>query len=241
MKSRTPKWGRVILASIVLVAVPALLLAEAGRPWNRGSLPISIRGRVHFAAAQVPAFPMGDPRLDKPENWPERMTIGGVPCVRRIHAWDDDDAIALASLKDAEPEHRLMLFYDHAGSGWNSSNAGWGPRYSWNEHKKLIERIWYEPDSSRLVTHDYTYYRSGRLLGYSVRQEPRKHPRASAKPYEFLSEFFDNEGHLIAIGYEKMSPGSRDSVYAWMGDVVPYDQFRMKTHILYSSAHPGDR
>jgi YD repeat-containing protein len=241
MKSRTRKWGRVILASLVLVAVPALLLAEARKPWNRAALPTSIRGRVHFAAAQVPAFPMGDRRLDKAENWPATMTIGGIPCVRRIHAWDDDDAVALASLKDAEPEHRLMLFYDHAGSGWNSANAGWGPRYTWNAQRKLIERLWYEPDSTRLVTHDYTYYRSGRLLGYSVRKEPRKHARISAKPYEFLSQFFDDDGKLIAIAYEKMSTDSRDSVYAWMGAVVPYDQFRMKTHILYSSAHPGDR
>jgi hypothetical protein len=169
------------------------------------------------------------------------MTIGGVPCVRRIHAWDDDDAVALASLKDAEPDLRLMLFYDHAGSRWNSSNAGWGPRFTWNEKKNLIERLWYEPDSTRLLTHDYTYYRSGRLLGYSWRSEPRKHPRVSAGPYEFLSEFFDARGQLIALGYERMTPRSRDSVYAWMGTVIPYDQFRMKTHVLYSSAHPGDR
>jgi hypothetical protein len=26
-----------------------------------------------------------------------------------------------------------------------------------------------------------------------------------------------------------------------MGTVVPYDEFRMKTHVLYSSAHPGSR
>ena len=101
-----------------------------------------------------------------------------------------------------------MLFHDDEGSGWNSANVGWGPRYSWNEEKKLVQRIWYEPDSNLLVTHDYTYYRSGRLM---------------------------------AVGYEKMGSRSRDSVYAWMGAVVPYDQFRMKTHVLYSSAHPGDR
>ncbi len=241
MNSRTARLGWVILAFAVLGAVPALLLAGAKKPWTREALPPSIRERVHFAAVQVPAFPMGGPRLDKPENWPESMTIGGIRCVRRIHAWDDDDAVALASLKDAEPEHRLMLFYAHAGSGWNSATAGWGPRYTWNAQKKLIERLWYEPDSTRLVTHDYTYYRSGRLLGYSVRKEPRKHSRVSAKPYEFLSQFFDKNGKLIAIAYEKMSAGSRDSVYAWMGAVVPYDQFRMKTHILYSSAHPGER
>ncbi|HLQ66349.1 MAG TPA: hypothetical protein VK123_03855 [Candidatus Limnocylindrales bacterium] len=169
------------------------------------------------------------------------MTIGGVPCVRRIHAWDDDDAVALASLKDAEPDLRLMLFYDHSGSDWNSSNAGWGPRFTWNEKKNLIERLWYEPDSARLLTHDYTYYRSGRLLGYSWRMEPRRQSRSSARPYEFLSEFFDEHGRMIALGYEKMDSRSRDSVYAWMGTVVPYDQFRMKTHVLYSNAHPGDR
>ena len=91
------------------------------------------------------------------------------------------------------------------------------------------------------MTHDYTYYRSGRFSATRCGKEPRKHARISPKPYEFLSQFFDKDGKLIAIGYEKMSAGSRDSVYAWMGAEVPYDQFRMKTHILYSSAHPGDR
>ena len=90
-----------------------------------------------------------------------------------------------------------------------------------------------------LVTHDYTYYRSGRLLGYSWRSESRRRGRESGRHYEYLSEFFEKDGRLMAVGYERM--GSRDSVYAWMGAVVPYDQFRMKTHVRYSSAHPGDR
>ncbi|HMI30816.1 MAG TPA: hypothetical protein VK527_03685, partial [Candidatus Limnocylindrales bacterium] len=59
--------------------------------------------------------------------------------------------------------------------------------------------------------------------------------------YEFLSQFFDRDGKLVALGFEKMRPGSRDSVYAWMGTTMPYDTFRMKTHAFYSSAHPGDR
>ena len=56
-----------------------------------------------------------------------------------------------------------------------------------------------------------------------------------------LAQFFDENGRLLALGYEKMGARSRDSLYAWMGAVVPYDAFRMKTHILYSKAHPGDR
>jgi len=245
MESRASFWGRVFLALILagFGVIPALLIGGEGSkaPWRRDSLPASVRDRVHLTATEVPAYPMEDPRLKKPNGWPDSMTIGGVPCVRRIHAWEDDDAIALESLKEAEPDNRLMLFYDHAASDWNSSNAGWGPRYLWNEHGKLIQRIWYEPDSVRLVTHDYTYYRSGSLLGYSWRRERRNQRLSSRRPYEFLSEFFDDHGQLIAVGYERMDGRSRDSVYAWMGAVVPYDQFRMKTHVLYSSAHPGDR
>jgi hypothetical protein len=241
-----PTWVRwtgpalAALALLPLVAGPALL-AERRPAWSRAALPAALRHRIHFASAQVPAFPHEDKRLEKPEGWPAEMTIGGVRCVRRIHAWDDDDAVALATLEDAEPEHRLMLFYDHAGSDWNAANAGWGPRYSWNQHGKLMERLWYEPDSARLVTHDYTYYRSGQLLGYSWRSERRKQPHAAPRAYEFLSEFFDKDGRLIALGYEKMGARSRDSLYAWMGAAVPYDAFRMKTHVLYSKAHPGDR
>ena len=219
----------------------ALLLNPAQAAWKVGELPAAIRNRVCLSAASVPPFPMEDPRLLKPKNWPETMVIGGVRCARRIHAWDDDDAFALESLKDLDPGDRLTLFYDHVSTRWNSANAGWGPRYSWDEKKRLAQRVWYEPDSTRLATHDYTYYKDGRLLGYSVRDEPRKQPHAKAATYEFLSQFFDRDGRLIALGFEKMRPGSRDSLYAWMGSTMPYDTFRMKTHAFYSNAHPGDR
>jgi len=232
---------RTVLLALLAVVLVAAPLVAGHRPGGDWRLPYALKKRVHPTAAQVPAFPMEDRRLEKPAGWPSVMTIGGVSCVRRIHAWDDDDAVALASLEDAEEEHRLMMFYDHEASGWNSANVGWGPRYSWNQDRKLVERIWYEPDSTRLITHDYTYYRSGRLLGYSWRSEPRRHTQLSGRPYEYLSEFFDKDGSLIAVGYEKMSSRSRDSVYAWMGALVPYDEFRMKTHVLYSRAHPGDR
>jgi len=69
----------------------------------------------------------------------------------------------------------------------------------------------------------------------------RRGARISGSPYQFLSEFFSKDGRLIAVAYEDMTARSRDSVYAWMGTVVPYDEFRMKTHVLYSSAHPGSR
>ena len=219
----------------------ALLVSPAQAGWKAGELPAAIRNRVYLSAASVPPFPMEDPRLLKPKNWPETMVIGGVRCARRIHAWDDDDAFALESLKDLSPGDRLTLFYDHVSTRWNSANAGWGPRYSWDEKKRLAQRVWYEPDSTRLATHDYTYYKDGRLLGYSVRDEPRRQPHAGAPTYEFLSQFFDRDGRLIALGFERMRSGSRDSLYAWMGTTMPYDTFRMKTHAFYSNAHPGNR
>jgi len=236
------RWIGPLLAILALIplAVGPGLCASKEHTWNRADFPNHLRHRVHFTAAQVPAFPQQDKRLDKPEGWPAAMTIGGVRCARRIHAWDDDDAIALASLEDMEPDTRLMLFYDHESSDWNFAKAGWGPRYSWDEHGKLMEKLWFEPDSSRLVTHDYTYYKSGKLLGYSWRNEPR-HQGLAPKTYEFFSEFFDKDGRLLALGYEKMNPRSRDSLYAWKGVEVPYGAFRMKTHVLYSKAHPGDR
>jgi len=242
---RHSTWGRLIGPTLTILALIPLvagttLRASKDRPWNRADFPAHLHQRIHLNAAEVPGFPHEDKRLEKPEGWPLKMTIGGVRCVRRIHAWDDDDAVALASLEDAEADHRLMLFYDHEGSEWNFSRAGWGPRYSWNEHGKLMEKLWYEPDSGRLVTHDYTYYKSGKLLGYSWRMEPRNQG-LDPRSYEFLSEFFDKDGRLLALGYERMNVRSRDSLYAWMGAEVPYDAFRMKTHILYSKAHPGDR
>jgi hypothetical protein len=237
------RWiSRIVAIPIALVPIVAgpALRASTDHSWNRADFPTHLRQRIHFTAAQVPAFPSQDKRLDKPQTWPVQMTIGGVACVRRIHAWDDDDAIALQTLEDMEPNTRLMLFYDHEGSDWNFSKAGWGPRYSWDEKGRLMEKLWYEPDSARLVTHDYTYYKSGKLLGFSRRNEARNQGLAP-KAYEFFSEFFDEDGRLLALGYEKMNAHSRDSLYAWKGAEVPYDAFRMKTHVLYSKAHPGDR
>lgn len=244
MRSGALSWGwpaRLALALLSILAWTAMAAGEGSGGWNRRSLPPSIRDRVHFAASDVPAFPMDDARLVQAKGWPKTMTIGGVPCALRIHAWDDDDAIAVASLEDVEEHSRVMLFYDTTRSRWDAANAGWGPRYLWNEKGKLIQRIWYEPDSTRLVTHDYTYYKDGKLLGYSRREEKRRSARISGSPYQFLSEFFSKDGRLIAVAYEDMTARSRDSVYAWMGTVVPYDEFRMKTHVLYSSAHPGSR
>lgn len=221
----------------------ALLLGPALRPslaWETSSLPASIRNQVHLTTASVPAFPMNDPRLSKPKHWPETMTIGGVLCARRIHAREDDDAFALESLKHVKPGLQLTLFYDHDGSKWDTGNAGWGPQYSWDANRRLAQRVWYEPDSTSIARQDYTYYKNGRLLGYSWRNEPRNR-RDWDRNHEFLSQFFDKDGRLIAVCYEKMRPGSRDSVYVWMGSEVPYDNFRMKTHAFYYAAHPGER
>jgi hypothetical protein len=208
--------------------------------WEISKFPPQIREQIFLTAASVPVFPVNDPRLLKPKTWPETMVIGGVLCARRIHGRDGDDAFALKTAEGVEPGVQLTLFYDHQGSKWNSGNAGWGPQYSWNQEKRLTQRIWYEPDSTRLSRKDYTYYKDGSLLGYSWRNEPRNQ-RSSTRHHEFLSQFFDEDGRLIAVCYEKMTPGARDSMYAWAGAEVPYDNFRMKCHNLYSTAHPGER
>jgi hypothetical protein len=225
------------------LALSALVATLASRPapgqGGRAPLafPASIRDRIHFTAAKVPAFPMDDRRLLRAKDWPDSMTIGGKRAVRRIFAWQSNEGRALRSLNELKSGMRYMLFYDHTGS----SNVGWGPRYTWNSNKQLIQRIWYEPDDERLVTHDYTYYRNGRLLGYSVRSEKRNQVRLRDDSFEFLSEFFDPEGNLIGIGYEKMRTDANDFFYAWKGTPVPFDEFRMRAHVLYSSAHPGHR
>ena len=199
----------------------------------------SIRDRVHLTASKVPPFPMNDRRLLRPKDWPDTMVIGGVRVVRRMHGLKTGDAVAFERLKKSWPKGlRVIMFYDRVGSKWNTSTAGWGPRYSWNDKRQLTERIWYEPDSTQLITHDYTYYRNGRLLGYSWRKEPRRPKDYVTRSYEYLSEFFDHEGKLIALAYEKMRPGKRDSLYAWMGASVEYDEFRMRSHVLYAKAHP---
>ena len=247
MKRRSHFTGlRVVLSSLALAVIFLPLLSFADdddeKPLDPGGIPALIRHRVHLSASKVPDFPMNDRRLLRAKDWPETMVIGGIRSTRRIHAWNDmNEGVALKSIREVKKGWRTMLFYDQTNSKWSTGSVGWGPRYTWNADKRLIERIWFEPDSVRLVTHDYTYYKNGRLLGYSYRSEPRHHATAKRDTSEFLSEFYDEDGNLIAVAYEKKRAHDGQSLFAWMGSAIPYDDFRMRTHILYGGAHPGNR
>ena len=105
-----------------------------------------------------------------------------------------------------------------------------GAALPWNERGRLIERIWYEPDKDRLITYDYTYYKDGKLLGYSWRSGPRRSDDDSFT--EYLSQFYDRSGKLIAVGYEKKVGDASVSAYTWDGQPVLFDDFRMKSHVL---------
>jgi hypothetical protein len=193
----------------------------------------SIRERIHATAAEVPAFPMDDHLLASPSTWPATMTIGGVKVVRKIFAWDGAIGAELATLKQRQSGTRLVLFYAKANSD-DGDDVTWGPRYSWNARGQLSERIYYEPAGKRLVTHDYTYSRDGALLGYSWRSDARD-PEHRSKDSEYLSEFYDADGQLVAVAYEKRREGETESLYSWNGETIPFDQFRMKSHVLYTN------
>ena len=192
-----------------------------------------IRDRLHPKASKVPAFPHDDHRLLNPARWPETMTFAGEKLQRHIHAWDGPIGSSLHSVRERKPRMRLVLSYVHPGT---SVNAGVGPRYTWDERQHLAERIWYDSDSSRLVTQDYTYYGDGRLLGYSWRSGP-KDPKPGAEiEDEYLSEFYDRSGKLIAVGYEKKIGQAYISAYLWDDQPIAFDDFRMKSHVLYASS-----
>jgi hypothetical protein len=190
--------------------------------------------RIHFTAADVPAFPMDDRRLGDPTTWPETMVIGGEKVVRKIWAWDEYVGSELPSLKKRKSNMRLVLSYSKVDTG-DDDAVTVGPRYSWNRHGQLAERIYYEPTGKRLVTHDYTYSRDGGLLGYSWRSEARN-PDHRAGDSEYLSEFYDADGQLVALAYEKKLEGETVSIYSWNGETIPFDEFRMKSHVLYANA-----
>lgn len=192
-----------------------------------------IRDRLHSTASKVPAFPHNDPRLMEPEHWPEHMTIAGQKLVRHIHAWDGPIGSTLHSLRERKSKMRVVLSYVRPGT---IVNAGIGPRYAWDPQMHLSERIWYEPDTSRLVTHDYTYYKDGRLLGYSWRSGPRKPDGTAELEDEYLSEFFDRSGKLIAVGYEKKIGEGTIAAYLWNDQPVSFDDFRMKSHVLFAES-----
>lgn len=196
----------------------------------------SIRERLHHTSAYVPPFPLDDSPYFKTRNWPDTLTVAGRRAVRRIRAVGPGPTDAFVkTLREVRPGMRVTLFYDVPETRESPPTKGWGPWYSWDERNRLREKIWYEPDSSRLVTHDYTYYKSGRLLGYSWRSEPR-HQAVSDYSYEYLSEFYDSEGQLLAVAHERKDPSGLTSIFTWNGAPVNFDEFRMKTHVLFAEA-----
>ena len=231
--------GIVVLAAY---AAPRATVAKSEKAPKTGRLIVEtnpeafgpIHNRIHFTVADVPAFPMDDPRLGDPTRWPATMTIGGVKVVRKIFAWDGAVGAELTTLKQRKPGTRLVLSYAKEHSD-DDDDVTWGPRYSWNARGQLSERIYYEPAGKRLVTHDYTYSRDGKLLGYSWRSDARD-PDHRARDSEWLSEFYDVDGQLVAVAYEKKREGETESLYSWNGEMIPFDQFRMKGHVLYTNA-----
>lgn len=188
--------------------------------------------RIHFTVADVPAFPMEDRRFANPSTWPETITIGGRKLVRKIYAWEGYIGAELTSLKQRKPGTRLVLSYRGVDPEEGDDHT-WGPRYSWNDHGQITERMYFEPKGKLIVTHDYTYSRDGKLLGYSWRSDTHDREHV-AKDSEYLSEFYDADGQLIAVAYEKKHEGETVSLYSWSGEIVPFDEFRMKSHILYA-------
>jgi hypothetical protein len=231
--------GIVVLAAY---AAPRTTVAKSEKPPKKGRAIVEtnpeafgrIQDRIHFTVADVPAFPMDDRLLGSPSSWPATMTIGGEKVVRKIFAWDGAVGAELKTLKERKQGTRLVLSYgkDHSD---DEDDVTWGPRYSWNARGQLIERIYYEPRGKRLVTHDYTYSRDGGLLGYSWRSDARD-PEHRSKDSEWLSEFYDADGQLVAVAYEKRHEGETESLYSWNGETIPFDQFRMKSHVLYANA-----
>jgi hypothetical protein len=193
-----------------------------------------IRDRIHFTAADVPAFPMDDHRFANPSNWPETMVLNGTKVVLKIYAWQGYIGQQLTSLRQRRPGMRLVLSYSKVDPD-DEDDYTWGPRYSWNDHGQITERIYYEPAGKRLVTHDYTYSRDGTLLGYSWRSDARD-PEHQSRDSEYLSEFYDADGQLVAVAYEKKQGGDTVSLYSWNGAIVPFDEFRMKSHQLYAKS-----
>jgi len=194
--------------------------------------PIEVmRALLHRTSADVPAFPLPDRRLVEPSGWPKTLTLKGVKLQRQMHAWDGPIGRPIESLKEVKSGWRLVLSYARVGE---SVSAGWGPRFTWDKKGKLVERIWYEPEPTRLITHDYTYYPDGTLLGYSWRNGPRS--QSDSDETEYFSEFFDQSGKLLAVGYERNVGGKKVSAYEWNGRAVPFDDFRMRSHVLYARA-----
>lgn len=191
----------------------------------------AVQDRIHATARLVPPFPVTNPRFSGPSGWPDTVTLAGVKMELRIQAWDGAIGRNIKSFRDARRGERIAAFYALPGT---NLNAGWGPRYSWDERGRLTQRIWYEPKKDRLITYDYTYYKDGRLLGYSWRDGPRESNKGSYD--EFLSQFYDRNGKLIAVGYEKKVGDASVSAYTWNGQPIEFDDFRMKSHVLFTAA-----
>lgn len=225
-------------AGMVAWLAPAVASArEHGSKTGRGIIESNpeafgpIVGRIHFTVADVPHFPIDDRRLADPTRWPATMTIDGKKVVRKIYAWEGYIGRELTTLRQRRPGMRVVLSYGRPDAD-EDDDYTWGPRFSWNDRGQITERMYFEPKGGRLITHSYTYSRDGKLLGYSWRDDARD-PEHRQRDSEFLSEFYDADGQLVAVAYEKKREGETVSLYSWNGEMVPFDEFRMKSHILY--------
>ena len=212
------------------VGAPAAAASTVPQTTRRLNWPFSAHAPAmpttpHASAREAPPYPLTDSTLADPHAWPNKALTSLGPCVLRVLSGDGDSIAEGESMEAAKPAHTLGLSYNcppHVGPVI-------GPDYTWDPDGNLAIRSWGRYEGDGYVWREWSYYKTGELVGYLHQVWPKDmngDPKA-------LEEYFDREGKLL--GYS-VTPAIGDSATArWNGKPVSQAEFNKarsgaKTH-----------
>lgn len=176
--------------------------------WNRDSLPIEIRSRIHLRVKDIPLLSGRGARLSDYRSWPAVDTIDGLPCqlqmiaisdmIRVIHSIKDLRGDALEMRYECDPIPRHVILEPRRG-----------PMYVWRDGR-LLFGAWFSPGTSLDTSYAFEGFRNEiPLFCESALYVPGL--ETNRVPVESLGEFFARDGRLLGFRYSKERPGAARS------------------------------
>lgn len=210
----------------------AWIPVQARAAWDRSAIPSPLREMIHTRAAEVPPFPHEDSTLIDRQAWPPFINLIGKRFALSIVVRDKDGVGSRRSLAEVPAGTALALSYVNA-EGPGDLLAG--PSYSWDESGRLVNRVWYEPDTVSYRASRYSTYSSGKLSEYEL--STRRQWPGPDDTLAVLTECFEEGGALAGFSYDLYRGGKKDSQWWWGGAPVTARAWVAYRKALFSSLH----
>jgi hypothetical protein len=206
----------------IIIALSCLSCAASNKiqsPWKDADLPPALRSMIHTRADEVPPYGHDDPTLLDPHQWPRSVALAGKKGSLLIHVVTGKGPNPVVeTLADVPARTGFYLVYI---APWRAGTIPLGPSYHWNVCGRLYMRAWWESDTITSRTTNHATYPSGKLFEYSADSM-----NWSTSAGMWLSEFFDNKGHLIGVRYEIIQGDegrTEERGWWWRGKAVSKD------------------